>query len=61
MSEPVSMTTEVLANMESQAIERYMQSLREVVNKDIRINGSIEGYLLEDMLQAVGSYQPIFR
>ena len=61
MSEPVSMTTEVLVNMESQAIERYMQSLREVVNKDIRINGSIEGYLLEDMLQAVGSYQPIFR
>lgn len=61
MSEPVSMTTEVLANMESQAIERYMQSLREVVNKDIRLNGSIEGYLLEDMLQAVGSYQPIFR
>ena len=61
MSEPVSMTTEVLTNMESQAIERYMQSLREVVNKDIRINGSIEGYLLEDMLQAVGSYQPIFR
>ena len=61
MSEPVSMTMEVLANMESQAIERYMQSLREVVNKDIRINGSIEGYLLEDMLQAVGSYQPIFR
>ena len=61
MSEPVSMTTEVLANMESQAIERYMQSLREVVNKDIRISGSIEGYLLEDMLQAVGSYQPIFR
>lgn len=61
MSEPVSMPPEVLANMENQAIERYMQSLREVVSRDIRINGSIEGYLLEDMLQAVGSYHSISR
>lgn len=61
MSKPVSMPPEALANMEKQAIERYMQSLREVVSRDIRINGSIEGYLLEDMLQAVGSYQPDFR
>ena len=61
MSELVSMPPEALANMEKQVIERYMQSLREVVSRDIRISGSIEGYLLEDMLQAVGSYQPIFR
>ena len=61
MSEPVSMPPEALTNMENQAIERYMHSLREVVSRDIRINGSIVGYLLEDMLQAVGSYQPTFR
>lgn len=61
MSEPVSMPPEVLANMENQAIERYMQPLTEVVSRDIRINGSIGGYLLEDMLQAVGSYHSISR
>ncbi len=49
------------ANMENRVIERYMQMLKEIVHKDIRIEGSIVGYLLEDMLQAAGSYQPIIR
>lgn len=61
MLETMPMPSEVLANVENQIIEQYMQALKEVVKKDIRIDSNTEGYLREDMRQAVGSYQPIFK
>lgn len=50
MPEMATMLQTESANMENRVIERYMQMLREIVHKDIRIEGSIVGYLLEDML-----------
>lgn len=61
MLETMPMPSEVFESVENQVIEQYMQCLREVVESDIRIDGCMEGFMLEDMLQAVGAYRPILK